>query len=249
MSEPSDPAPEVIVALDHPSGEEARAVAEQLPSNTWLKVGLQLFTVEGPRLVEELVNEGHPVFLDLKFHDIPNTVMGAARAAAGLGVRLLSVHSSGGQEMIRAAVEGASVSPTLRILAVTVLTSLSDRALEEVMATELSPQDTVGRLAALAHDAGAHGAVASVGECRAVKLACGADFLVATPGIRLPGEEAHDQKRVATPSEARLAGADYLVVGRSVTQAEDPARALGAIQEAAVRKKNDRRRASGGSGA
>ncbi len=232
------PGPEVIVALDYPEAEPALAMVDRLPEGTWCKVGLELFVAEGPGFVERLAGRGHPIFLDLKLHDIPNTVAGATRAAARLGVGLLTVHASGGSEMIRAAAEASEASEAegggLRILAVTVLTSLDDRLLGDVMGREASVEASVGRLAALAHGAGADGAVASVGECSAIKAICGAEFGVATPGIRLPGGDAHDQRRVATPADARAAGADWMVVGRAITDADDPAAALERVREHAV---------------
>lgn len=234
----ASPAP--IVALDYPSADEALAMVERLPEGTWYKVGLELFAAEGPAFVERLAARGHPIFLDLKLHDIPNTVAGAVRAAAGLGARLLTAHASGGAEMIGAAVEAARTATRppaeggLRILAVTVLTSLDDALLEDVMGTGARVEEAVGRLAALAGGAGATGAVASVGECSAIKAICGPDFRVATPGIRLAGGEAHDQKRVATPADAREAGADWIVVGRAVTRAADPAAALERVRESAA---------------
>lgn len=231
--------PEPVVALDVPGAAEARALVRRLPPDTWYKVGLELFVAEGPDLVRELTAAGRSVFLDLKIHDIPNTAAGAARSAARLGARLLTVHAAGGREMIAAAVEAAreeSGPPSeggTAVLAVTVLTSLDDELLSEMAGTEVSAEEAVGRLAVLAREAGAHGVVASVAECSAVKALCGEDFLVATPGIRLAGGAAHDQKRVATPAEAAEAGADYLVVGRAVREADDPPAALRRVREEA----------------
>lgn len=239
-------APEVIVALDYPEEEAAMGLVNRLPPGTSYKVGLELFTRSGPAIVRRLVDGGHPVFLDLKLHDIPRTVAGAVRAAAALGVRLLTVHASGGAEMLRAAAEAAGEgggrghgdragreAGRLRILAVTVLTSLDDRGLADVMGPDASVEEAVGRLAGLARECGADGAVASVAECRAIKLSCGEEFLVAAPGIRPAGEEAHDQRRVATPAIAREAGADFLVVGRPVTGSADPAEALRRVRREA----------------
>ena len=198
-------------------------------------MGLELFTRSGPPVVRRLVDEGRHVFLDLKLHDIPNTVAGATRAAAAMGVRLLTLHASGGEAMLRAAAEAvreenqASGGDT-RLLAITVLTSLDDALLSSVMGEGSGVEQAVGRLAGLARESGVHGVVSSVGECRAVKLACGPEFLVVTPGIRLSGEGAQDQKRVATPAVAKSAGADFLVVGRSITRAEDPSAALERIR-------------------
>ncbi len=223
---------EVIVALDYPDPDAAWLLVEQLPEEQWFKVGLELFTVAGPGFVHRLVEAGHPVFLDLKLHDIPHTAAGAARAAARLGAGLLTVHASGGEAMIGAAADAAASVPGagLRILAVTVLTSLDEAALRSVMGDQARVAETVGRLAALAREAGADGAVASVQECAAVKAACGEEFLVVTPGIRLPGEAAHDQRRVATPAAAQAAGADFLVVGRSIAAAPVPAEALARVR-------------------
>ncbi len=232
--------PEPVVALDVPGAAEARALVERLPPETWYKVGLELFVSEGPDLVRELAAAGHPVFLDLKLHDIPNTAAGAARSAARLGVRLLTVHAAGGREMVAAAVEaardvaGPPAEGGTAVLAVTVLTSLDDASLSEVAGAEVGAEEAVGRLAVLAREAGADGVVASVDECSAVKALCGEDFLVATPGIRLADGAAHDQKRVATPAEAAAAGSDYLVVGRAVRGADDPAAALRRVRESAA---------------
>lgn len=229
--------PDVIVALDYADPEAAWNLVALLPENTWFKVGLELFTRTGPPVVERLVGEGRQVFLDLKLHDIPNTVAGAVRAAGRFGVRLLTVHGAGGEAMLRAAADaaGASNSATgndLRLLAITVLTSLDDAALASVMGPQVRVEETAGRLAGLARESGIDGAVCSVNEARAVKMSCGSEFLVVTPGIRLAGENVDDQRRVATPEVARAAGADFLVVGRTITRAEHPARALEAVRRA-----------------
>jgi orotidine-5'-phosphate decarboxylase len=227
--------PEVIVALDYPDPESAFQLVDRLPGGTWYKVGLELFAREGPPVVRRLVDQGRHVFLDLKLHDIPNTVAGAARAAAAMGARLLTVHAAGGEAMLRAAVEAIAEGSTAgfgrtQLLAITVLTSLDDTSLAGVTGRESSVEEAVGRLAGLARESGIDGVVSSVAECRAVKVACGDDFLVVTPGIRLAGQGSQDQKRVATPAVARAAGADYLVVGRAVTQADDPAAALARVK-------------------
>lgn len=234
--------PDVIVALDFPDPDTARDLVERLPVDTWYKVGLELFTRAGPPVVERLVGEGRNVFLDLKLHDIPNTVAGAVRSASRLGARLLTVHAAGGESMLRAAAEAAVESSGiggtgdsthhLRLLAITVLTSLDDVALSAVIGPGASVEETVGRLAGLARESGIDGAVSSVNECRAIKLACGDEFLVVTPGIRLAGQGTQDQLRVATPATALAAGADYLVVGRTITRAEDPAEALERVRAA-----------------
>ena len=222
--------PEVIVALDFPDPESAWSLVEVLPENTWYKVGLELYTRAGPPVVERLVGEGRNVFLDLKLHDIPNTVAGAVRSASRLGTKLLTVHAAGGEAMLRAAADAAAGQP--RLLAITVLTSLDDVSLSAVFGPGASVEETVGRLAGLARESGIDGVVSSVNECRAIKLACGEEFLVVTPGIRLAGQGVQDQARVATPAVARSAGADFLVVGRTITKAADPAAALEMVRAA-----------------
>jgi len=218
--------PEIIVALDYPDPGQAFALVDRLPVGTWYKVGLELFTRVGPSVVERLVGDGRHVFLDLKLHDIPNTVAGAVRSVAGLGARLLTVHAAGGEAMLRAAADAAADAGDLKLLAITVLTSLDDEALSAVMGPGSDVEEAAGRLAGLARESGIDGAVCSVNEARAIKMACGPEFLVVTPGIRLAGDAAHDQRRVATPAVAAATGADFLVVGRSITQASDPAAAL-----------------------
>jgi orotidine-5'-phosphate decarboxylase len=231
----SSAVPEVIVALDYADPEQAFALVDRLPEGTWYKVGLELFTRAGPPVVRRLVDDGRHVFLDLKLHDIPNTVAGAARAAAAMGVRLLTLHASGGEAMLRAAVDAVAGENTAsgtetRLLAISVLTSLDDASLSSVMGEAASVEQTVGRLSGLARESGIDGVVSSVAECRAIKLACGPGFLVVTPGIRLAGEDVQDQRRVATPAIARAAAADFLVVGRSITRADDPVAALERIR-------------------
>jgi orotidine-5'-phosphate decarboxylase len=234
MTHPQATAPEVIVALDVPEPEAAFALVELLPPDTWVKVGLELFTRAGPPVVERLVGAGRHVFLDLKLHDIPNTVAGAVRSASRLGAELLTVHASGGEAMLRAAAAAAAEAGAsghgLRLLAITVLTSLDDDALTAVMGPGAGVEDTAGRLAGLARESDIDGVVCSVGEARAIRLACGDDFLIVTPGIRLAGQSSDDQRRVATPAVASAAGADFLVVGRSITGADDPAAALARIR-------------------
>lgn len=235
---PAAQPPEVIVALDYADPASAFDLVTRLPEDTWYKVGLELFTRAGPSVVERLVGDGRHVFLDLKLHDIPNTVAGAARAAAALGPRLLTVHASGGEAMLRAAAEAVSevakddLHPyRTRLLAITVLTSLDKESLSAIIGRDAEVGETVGRLAGLARESGVDGVVSSVAECRAVKIACGTEFLVVTPGIRLAGQGAQDQRRIATPAVARAAGADYLVVGRAVTAAADPLAALRRVRE------------------
>lgn len=222
--------PRVIVALDVASSEAALALAARLgPAASFVKVGSELFTAAGPGVVLALRETGRDVFLDLKLHDIPNTVRRAARAAAATGARLLTVHASGGRAMIAAAVEGAGA--TCGVLAVTVLTSLDAGELGEAWGR---PAPDVGaevvRLAALARASGAHGVVCSGQEARAVRDATGGALALCVPGIRLAGGAEHDQRRVVTPLAAAAAGASYLVLGRAVTGAADPAAVLERIE-------------------
>ncbi|PSH04511.1 MAG: orotidine-5'-phosphate decarboxylase [Acidobacteria bacterium] len=213
----------LIVALDLANGEKARALVQQLGENVvFYKVGKELFTTEGPSFVRELVANGKKVFLDLKFHDIPNTVAAAIRSAASLRVSLLTVHAAGGSKMLKAAAEAAAQSeskPT--VLAVTVLTSLDTEDLREIgVAGEV--EDQVTRLAALALQTGCGGIVASAQEAVHLRQTFGRSFTLVTPGIRPAGGAVDDQARVVTPENAMRAGANYLVVGRPITSASDP---------------------------
>jgi orotidine-5'-phosphate decarboxylase len=226
----------IIVALDVPSAEAGVRVAQTLHGHVGMfKVGSEVFTAEGPVLARYLVAAGERVFLDLKFHDIPNTVRAAAHQAAMLGVSLLNVHASGGRKMMEAALEGvhsaqsagATARPT-RVLAVTVLTSLGPEDLAEV-GLQGSPEEVVLRLARLAQKAGLDGVVASPREITAIREACGPNFLIVTPGIRPATTASDDQTRIATPESAIRMGADYLVIGRPITGAPDPAAAADAI--------------------
>ena len=219
-------APRLIVALDVPGAQEALALAARLdPALCRLKVGKELFTRAGPDLIERLTGQGFDVFLDLKFHDIPNTVAAACRAAAELGVWMLNVHAQGGRRMLEAAREAvaASARPPL-LIAVTVLTSLEQDDLKELGLT-LPSEHLALRLARLSQAAGLDGVVCSAREAAALKRALGQDFILVTPGIRPAGAAAGDQRRVMTPRDAVAAGADYLVVGRPVSRAADPAAA------------------------
>jgi len=224
----------LIVALDLPSGSAATQMAERLHGHVGLfKVGSELFTAEGPVTARYLVTTGHRVFLDLKFHDIPNTVRAAAREAAELGVSLVNVHASGGRKMMEAALEGVrSAAPPeqagAKVLAVTILTSLEVQDLAE-LGISGTPMEAVVRLARLAQSAGLDGVVASAREIAAIRQACGPDFLIVTPGIRPAASAINDQARIATPASAIAAGADYLVVGRPITGAPDPVAAADAI--------------------
>ncbi|PLW69769.1 orotidine-5'-phosphate decarboxylase [Pseudohalioglobus lutimaris] len=217
----------VIVAVDFPSAEPALALAERLsPELCRLKVGKELFTRCGPALVAGLQDRGFDVFLDLKFHDIPNTVAGAVRAAADLGVWMVNVHAAGGRRMMVAAAEALqSSSHAPLLIGVTVLTSMSDEDLREMGYTESAGQRVL-RLAALTRECGLDGVVCSAMEAPELRAQCGPDFSLVTPGIRLAGDDAGDQRRVLTPADAIANGADYLVIGRSVTGAADPLEAL-----------------------
>lgn len=217
-----------IIALDVPTMTAARELVSRLgPQADFVKVGLELFTAEGPKVVEWLQQDGRRVFLDLKLHDIPNTVRGAARSAAAMGVSLLTVHAYGGAAMVEAAVEGAG--ERTGILAVTVLTSFDARSLGLALGRE-APEttDEVLRLAGVAAVANAHGIVCSGHEVRAVRTTH-PRLRPLVPGIRLTGGASHDQARVATPEAAAADGAAYLVLGRAVTAATDPAAALAGV--------------------
>jgi orotidine-5'-phosphate decarboxylase len=217
----------LCAALDFPAWERAEPFARAVaPAVGMLKVGLELFAAEGPPAVRAAAALGRPVFLDLKLHDIPNTVEGAARSAASSGAALLTVHASGGAEMVRAAVRGAAGK--LRVLAVTVLTSLDAAALRAI-GLEGPPEAAVVRLARLAVAAGAGGLVCSPHEVGAVRAAVGPAPLLVVPGVRPAGAAKGDQARVATPAEAIAAGADVIVLGRPLRDAPDPAAAARAI--------------------
>lgn len=234
----------LIVALDFPLAHDAIEAAEKLRGHVGVfKVGSELFSAAGPGLVRQLVTGGDKVFLDLKFNDIPNTVKSAAREAAKLGVSMFTVHSNGGRKMMEAALEGARIgagssgNQTPLILAVTVLTSLATEDLAEI-GFRGNPEETVVRLARLAQAAGIDGVVASPMEISAIRQSCGPQFVIVTPGIRpalspdganSAQSRADDQARVATPSSAIAAGANYLVVGRPITQAPDPTAAADAM--------------------
>jgi orotidine-5'-phosphate decarboxylase len=221
----------LIIALDLPTADDALALLDELGDADYVKVGAQLFTRAGPDFVRELKGRGLRVFLDLKLHDIPHTVARAIESAAALEVDMLTLHASGGRAMMEAARDVVGThGPTL--VAVTLLTSFSGADVEEVWGKEIrSIRDDVARLAALAHDAGLDGVVASVLEVEPIKRRHGRGFAVVTPGIRLAGDETGDQARVATPAEAVRAGADYLVVGRSVHGAGRPGEAFARIRD------------------
>ncbi len=220
----------LIVALDVPSLAEARVLAGKLDGVCrWVKVGLELYLAAGDAVVEELANRGYSVFLDLKFHDIPNTVAGAVRSAAKLGASLLTIHAAGGPAMLAAAVEAAAGSANApRLLAVTVLTSM-DAVQLAAIGMDRSTGEQVQLLARLAQANGVDGLVCSAEEVPALRRELGRDLQLVVPGIRPTGAAVGDQKRVATPADAIRAGASMLVVGRPITQAADPAQAARAI--------------------
>lgn len=224
--------PRVIVALDYPDAKSALMLADRLsPSECRLKVGKELFTAAGPDLVKQLVKMGFPVFLDLKFHDIPNTVAAACRVAADLGVWMLNVHASGGRKMMEAAKEAVDQSAHKPLLiAVTVLTSMDEAGLREI-GVDRRPAEQVKHLAGLARQSGLDGVVCSAQEAADLRATFGEDFVLVTPGIRPAGTNAGDQSRIMTPASAVRAGSDYLVVGRPITQAEDPLTVLRTINQ------------------
>ncbi len=221
----------IIVALDFADAAPALALVARLdPALCRLKVGKELFTVAGPELVRVLVARGFEVFLDLKFHDIPNTVAAACRAAAGLGVWMLNVHASGGRRMMTAAQQALAEMPQRpRLIAVTVLTSMSAEDLIEVGVSD-APADQVLRLARLSQACKLDGVVCSAQEAAMLRADLGEDFRLVTPGIRPAGAEMGDQRRVMTPAAALRAGATDLVIGRPITAADDPLAALKQIQ-------------------
>lgn len=221
----------VIVALDYPDSESALALADRLdPARCRVKVGKELFTSSGPAVVEALQHKGFEVFLDLKFHDIPNTTANAVKAAAELGVWMINVHASGGRSMMEACMEILARYPGNRPLltAVTILTSLEQGDLLEV-GLDIEPMVQVQRLARLAQDCGLDGVVCSAREARALRGALGDDFLLVTPGIRPAESTSDDQKRIVTPEQAIENGSSFLVIGRPITRSDNPGAALEAI--------------------
>ncbi|NPV52499.1 MAG: orotidine-5'-phosphate decarboxylase [Firmicutes bacterium] len=243
---PGEAGRRVIVALDVSSVNEAIALVDRLLEFTdSFKVGMELFYAAGPAVIDKIRQRGGRVFLDLKLHDIPNTVGAAAASLSRLGVWMFNVHASGGLDMMKraaqsvsGAVSEAALGPVVglgmerpRVLAVTVLTSIDDRSLRGELGVARSAAEQVVVLAGLAKEAGLDGVVASPREAQAIREACGPEFIIVTPGVRPAWAEAGDQRRVASPAEAFRAGADYIVVGRPVTQAPDPAGAMKRIIE------------------
>ncbi len=233
MFSPKSPTERLIVALDYSNREQAIQTVEKLAGKVGMfKIGMQLNTVEGPAITREIVAAGERVFLDLKFHDIPNTVEGAAASASTLGVSMFNVHTLGGEEMMGAAMVGVNGAlqdnQALKmplVIGVTILTSMDQRSLERI-GINIALESEVVWLAKLAHGAGLHGVVASPKEILLIRDGIEDEqFIIVTPGIRFADGDAHDQKRIATPFSAIYDGADYIVVGRAITDAPDPAAA------------------------
>jgi len=224
-----DPRERLIVALDVSSSAAARQIVTAVGESASIyKVGMQLYTAEGPPVVRDLIASGHRVFLDLKYHDIPNTVAAAVKEAAALKVSMLTVHSSGGSKMLRAATDAARSNPALITLAVTVLTSMAGSDLEEIgISAEMTLQ--VLRLARMAIDCGCQGIVSSAREVSDLRRALGDEIAIVTPGVRPAGASHGDQARVVTPAQAIAAGASHIVIGRPITEAPNPSAAARAI--------------------
>lgn len=217
---------DVIIALDFESGEKALAFLDQFPQGEkpYVKIGMELFYAQGPDIVRQVKGRGHRVFLDLKLHDIPNTVKKAMRVLSALDVDMVNLHAAGTADMMRAALEGLVRPDGSRpiLLAVTQLTSTSQERMEKELLIQRPIAQVVASYARLAQSAGLDGVVCSPLEAALVKESCGADFLTVTPGIRFAGAQADDQKRIMTPALAREGGSDFIVVGRPITQAPDP---------------------------
>jgi len=218
-----DPRRRLIVALDVSTAAAAQKIVAAVgDSALTYKVGMQLYTAEGPQIVRDLIASGRRVFLDLKYHDIPNTVGAAVSEAAKLGVSMLTIHAAGGGKMLQSAVQAAIARPELMVLAVTVLTSLDGNDLEKI-GVRGTVEDSVVRLATIALANGCQGVVASAREASTLRAELGEDFAIVTPGVRPAGGSVGDQVRVATPAEAIASGSSYIVVGRPITDAPDPA--------------------------
>ena len=215
---------EVIVACDFDSAVQCTGFLQQFgEERPWVKIGMELYYAEGPQIVRQLRAAGYPVFLDLKLHDIPNTVRKSMHVLSGLGVNMVNLHAAGTRQMMEAAREGLGDDTLL--LAVTMLTSTSARAMQEELLIGQTMEDTVLHYAKNAKAAGCDGVVCSPLEARAVHQACGADYVTVTPGVRFAGEDVGDQVRVTTPARAGELGSDFIVMGRPITQAEDPVEA------------------------
>lgn len=235
---PSEIAGRIMVALDYPNAEAAEQLLGQLAGiPCYMKVGMQLFYSAGPAFVAKLKERGYKVFLDLKLHDIPNTVKGGAESITSLGVDMFNVHAAGGRAMMESALEGVERAraqhPSAKplVIAVTQLTSTNQQVLNEEIRIPGTVEEAVIHYARLTQQAGLHGVVASPHEVQAIKAACGHSFLTVTPGVRPAGASVGDQSRVMTPREAFAQGTDYIVIGRPITTAEHPRAALEAIIE------------------
>lgn len=235
----AEAAAKVMVALDYPNAAAAGQLLEQINGiPCYIKVGMQLYYAAGPGFVEKLKSRGFHIFLDLKMHDIPNTVKGGASSIAALGVDMFNVHAAGGKAMMEAAMEGVSLAgssdnrPT--VIAVTQLTSTSQLVMNEEIGIPGTVEDAVIHYASLAKQAGLDGVVASPSEVVAIKAACGSSFQTVTPGIRPAGAALNDQTRIMTPGEALRQGTDFMVIGRPITAASDPRQALESIIEELV---------------
>ena len=225
-----------IIALDFPDEQKVMTFLSQFNEPLFVKVGLELYLQAGPDIIRKIKAQGHDIFLDLKLHDIPNTVKSAMKGLAKLGVDLVNVHAAGGSNMMAAALEGLKEGteegkqrPAL--IAVTQLTSTTEEEMQNEQKINLSLDQSVLHYAKLAQSAGLDGVVCSVLEAKAISEVCGESFLKVTPGIRMAGGAAHDQKRVATPDFARQEGSTQIVVGRAITQAENPVEAYHAVQQ------------------
>lgn len=216
---------DVIIALDYPSREAALSFLDLFSGDTpFVKIGMELYYAEGPALVREIKARGHQIFLDLKIHDIPNTAAGAVRSISSLGVDMINLHAAGGLAMMTAAAEALQgmPEPAPKLIAVTILTSLNQDALEQELWVPRALTDTVLHYGQNAREAGLHGVVCSPLEAGMIHARLGADFLTVTPGVRFESKDAGDQQRVTTPAKARELGSDYIVVGRPITKAVDP---------------------------
>ncbi len=225
-----------IIALDFSTKDEVLAFLQQFPEPVYVKIGMELTYGSGLDIIREVQKMGHRIFLDLKLHDIPNTVRGGMKNLARLGVDIINVHAAGGVEMMKAAMqgleEGAADGKRPLCIAVTILTSITKEMMNEELGIPGEVQDTVIRYALNAKEAGLDGVVCSVHEARAIHAACGDGFLTVTPGIRLADDTANDQKRVATPAYAKEQGCDMIVVGRSITKSADPVKTYREIEGA-----------------
>jgi len=224
-------AKDVIVALDFKNKEEALTFLKNFEEGIYVKIGMELFYSAGPDIVREIKEMGHKIFLDLKFHDIPNTVAGATRSCLSLGVDMLNLHASGGSKMMEAAMEEAKKADKMPLLiAVTVLTSMNEKTMKEELHVETSIEDTVLNYARLSKNSGLKGIVCSALEVERVRKEMGEDFVTVTPGIRPLDSSAGDQSRVVTPERARELGSHYIVVGRPITKAQNPREAYEKIR-------------------